>query len=81
MNEHNRHILHEISPLSDKDCFHIAERRKSEFTYPLHAHSEYEINFVENAEGVRRIVGDSVEVIGKYDLILIAGDLEHVWEH
>lgn len=76
-----RHIMHEITPLSDKDCFYIADRRKSEFTYPLHSHSEFEINYIENAEGVRRIVGDSVEIIGKYDLTLIAGeDLEHVWE-
>ena len=81
MNEHIGHILHEITPLSDKDCFYIADRRKSEFTYPLHSHSEFEINYVENAEGVRRIVGDSVEIIGNWDLTLIAGDeLEHVWE-
>ncbi|MFA7141119.1 MAG: AraC family transcriptional regulator [Proteiniphilum sp.] len=81
MNERHGHILHEITPLSDKDCFYIADRRKSEFTYPLHAHSEFEINYIENAEGVRRIVGDSVEEIGTYDLTLIAGEeLEHVWE-
>lgn len=81
MNEHIDHIIHEITPLSDKDCFYIADRRKSEFTYPLHSHSEFEINYLENAEGVRRIVGDSVEIIGKYDLTLIAGEeLEHVWE-
>ncbi len=80
-NSDGRHIIHEITPLSDKDCFYIADRRKSEFTYPLHSHSEFEINYIENAEGVRRIVGDSVEIIGKYDLTLIAGeDLEHVWE-
>ena len=36
---------------------------------------------MENAAGVKRIVGDSVEVIGNYDLTLISGeDLEHVWE-
>lgn len=81
MNENSSHIIHEITPLSDKDCFYIADRRKSEFTYPLHAHSEFEINYIENAQGVRRIVGDSVEIIGKYELTLIAGEeLEHVWE-
>ena len=81
MNTTNSHIIHEITPLSEKDCFYIADRRKSEFTYPLHSHSEFEINYIENAEGVRRIVGDSVEVIGKFDLTLIAGEeLEHVWE-
>lgn len=81
MNVDSRHIIHEITPLSDKDCFYIADRRKSEFTYPLHSHTEFEINYIENAEGVRRIVGDSVEIIGKYDLTLIAGEeLAHVWE-
>lgn len=81
MNRSRAHIMHEITPLSDKDCFYIADRRKSEFAYPLHSHGEFEINYVENAEGVRRIVGDSVEIIGKYDLTLIAGEeLAHVWE-
>ena len=47
----------------------------------MHSHTEFEINYIENAEGVRRIVGDSVEIIGKYDLTLIAGEeLAHVWE-
>lgn len=81
MNSPASHIIREITPLSEKDCFYIVDRKKTEFTYPLHSHSEYEINYIENAEGLRRIVGDSMEVIGKYDLTLIAGaDLEHVWE-
>ena len=75
-------ILHEITPLSDKDCFYIVERTKSEFTFPLHKHVEFELNYVENAAGARRTVGDSVEVIGNYDLVLITGrELEHVWEN
>ena len=64
-------IIREITPLSDKDCFYIAERYKTEFTYPIHNHSEFELNFTEKAAGVRRIVGDSSEVIGDYDLVLI----------
>lgn len=71
----------EITKLSNKDCFYIVERHKSEFTYPLHKHKEFELNFIENGRGVRRIVGDSVEEIGDYDLVLVgAEDLEHVWE-
>lgn len=74
-------IIREITPLSDKDCFYIAERYKTQFTYPIHSHMEYELNFTEKAAGVRRIVGDSVEIIGDYDLVLITGQqLEHVWE-
>lgn len=64
-----------------KDMLYIADRRKKEFTYPIHNHEVFELNFVEHAAGVRRIVGDSSEVIGEYDLVLITSpDLEHVWE-
>ena len=74
-------VFTEISRLSEKDCFYVVERHKTEFTYPLHQHKEYELNFIEHGAGCRRIVGDSVEEIGEYDLVLIgAGDLEHVWE-
>lgn len=74
-------VFTEISRLSEKDCFYIVERHKTEFTYPLHQHKEYELNFIERGAGCRRIVGDSVEEIGDYDLVLIgAEDLEHVWE-
>ena len=73
--------MREITPLSERDCFYIADRRKTEFTYPIHCHAEYELNFTEHASGVRRVVGDSAEVIGDYDLVLITGkELEHVWE-
>lgn len=75
------HVLHEITPLKDRDALYIADRHKKEFTYPIHCHNVCELNFVEHAEGVRRIVGDSNEVIGDYDLVLITSpDLEHVWE-
>ena len=64
-----------------KDVLYIADRHKKEFTYPIHNHEVFELNFVEHAPGVRRVVGDSNEVIGEYDLVLITSpDLEHVWE-
>lgn len=79
--ENQNYIIREITPLSDRDCFYIADRHKTEFTYPIHCHAEYELNFIEHAYGVRRIVGDSSEIIGDYDLVLITGkELEHVWE-
>ena len=74
-------VLHEITPLMGRDARYIADRNKKEFAYPIHNHEVYELNFVENAAGVRRIVGDSSEIIGNYDLVLITSpDLEHVWE-
>ena len=76
-----KRVIHEITPLMGKDVLYIAERRKKEFTYPIHNHEVFELNFVEHAPGVRRIVGDSNEVIGEYDLVIITGsELEHVWE-
>lgn len=74
-------VIHEISPLMGKDVLYIADRHKKEFTYPIHNHEVFELNFVEHAAGVHRIVGDSNEVIGDYDLVLITSpELEHVWE-
>ena len=74
-------VLNEITPLSDKDCFYIIDRHKTQFTYPVHRHKELEINYIENAAGACRIVGDSVETIGDYDLVLIGGEnLEHTWQ-
>ena len=81
MSNTSSHIIREITPLSERDCFYIADRYKKEFTYPIHCHPEFELNFTEHASGVRRIVGDSIEVIGEYDLVLITSkELEHVWE-
>ena len=65
----------------DTDALYIADRHKSEFSYPVHNHDVFELNFVENAAGVKRTVGDSNEVIGDYDLVLITNPtLEHAWE-
>jgi len=73
--------IREITPLTDVDCFYIADRHKSVFDFPIHCHHEFEINFIANAAGVRRTVGDSSEIVGDCDLVLITSpDLEHVWE-
>ena len=75
------HVMREITPLSERDCFYIADRHKSCFDYPIHCHPEYELNYIECGAGVRRTVGDSTEDIGDLDMVLIAGsELEHVWE-
>ena len=74
-------VLNEITPLSEKDCFYIVERHKHEFTYPLHLHKDYELNFIEHGAGAQRVVGDNLEEIGEYDLVLIGGEnLEHAWK-
>lgn len=73
-------IITEITPLSEKDCFYLIDRYKDRFTYPVHRHGEYELNFVANCEGARRVVGDSIETLGQYDLVLIGHGIEHGWE-
>lgn len=79
--EDESRVLHEITPLGAHDFLYIADRHKKEFTYPIHHHNILELNFVEHGAGVRRVVGDSSEVIDDLDLVLITGpELEHVWE-
>lgn len=81
MTQIKRTAVQELPPLQDSDCIYAIERKKSEFSFPIHYHSQYEINYVENASGARRIVGDSIEEIGDYDLVLISGEnLEHSWQ-
>jgi len=73
-------IFREVTPLSSRDCFMIFSRVKSEFNFPVHIHTEYELNFIENGSGARRVVGDSVEEIGDFELTLIASpNLAHGW--
>ena len=77
----NKGILKEITPLAEGDFMYVADRHKTGFTFPIHCHDVFELNFLENAEGCLRIVGDSRETVGNYDLVLITNsDLEHVWE-
>ncbi|EFI72242.1 MULTISPECIES: AraC family transcriptional regulator [Segatella] len=81
MDDKQHRVIHEVTPLVGSDILYIADRHKMEFTYPIHNHEVFELNFVANASGMRRIVGDSQEVIGDYDLVLITSPkLEHVWE-
>lgn len=70
----------EITPLSDKDFFYLIDRRKAFFDYPIHSHADYELNFVANAAGAHRVVGDSIEEITDYDLVLVGHGIEHAWE-
>ena len=73
-------VFREKSPLSNKDSFILFERTKSSFTFPIHVHNVWELNFVEHAVGARLIVGDSDEIIGEKDLVLVTStELKHAW--
>lgn len=54
-------------------------RYKTEFDFPVHFHEEYELNFIENAKGVKRIVGDSMEEIDDLELVLVGPNIPHAW--
>ena len=78
--KHMREVFNEITHLEPLDVFYVGERCKTIFDYPAHCHEEYELNFVENAAGVVRTIGDSRETIGNLDLVLMTGSkLVHVW--
>lgn len=75
-------VSREITQLNaDYDTFLFFDRTKNDFVYPIHFHPEYEINFVFNAAGAQRIVGDSIETIDDYELCLVGPNLYHVWEN
>ena len=78
----NTELFKEVSPLSSKDCFILIERQKTNFNFPIHIHPECELNFIENAKGAQRIVGDSIEEIDEEELVLVTNPhLEHAWKH
>jgi AraC-like DNA-binding protein len=75
----NKDIMREITPLTQNDCFTIFSRVKKEFSFPLHYHDEFELNFILNAGGAKRIVGDHIEVIDDVELVLLGPNLYHSW--
>ncbi len=72
-------LLREITPLTQNDCFSIFSRSKKEFDFPLHFHEEFELNFIRNAGGAKRIIGDHVEEITDTELVLVGPNLQHGW--
>jgi AraC-like DNA-binding protein len=75
----NKDIMREITPLTQNDCFTIFSREKKEFAFPLHYHDEFELNFIRNGRGAKRIVGDNIEVIEDLEMVLIGPNLYHSW--
>ena len=82
MQKVNSTIFQEITPLTEEDCLYVSARRKDCFNFPIHKHAEFELNFIEAAAGAERIVGDSIETIGDYELVLVGNsELEHGWNN
>jgi AraC-like DNA-binding protein len=72
-------IVEEITPLTPYDCFTIFAREKTFFDFPIHFHNEFELNFILNGEGVKRVIGDHSHVIGNIELVLIGSNIPHGW--
>jgi len=75
----NKKLLREITPLTQSDCFTLFSRSKKEFDFPLHFHEEFELNFIRNAGGAKRVIGDHVEEITDLELVLVGPNLQHGW--
>lgn len=72
-------LLREITPLTQNDCFTLFTRKKPKFDFPLHYHEEFELNFIQNAKGSKRIIGDHIEEIDDLELVLVGPNLQHGW--
>ena len=74
-----KNIQHEITPINEDDLFIILNHPKADFDYPIHFHSDFELNLVLWDFG-RRIVGDSIEPFKEVDLVLTGPNVPHKWE-
>lgn len=72
-------VFREITPLSPHDCFTVFTRDKKDFDFPVHCHEEYELNYILNGKGVRRIVGYHMAEIGETELVMVGGSIPHAW--
>ena len=72
--------MREITPLTSSDCFTLFSRVKSDFDFPLHCHEELELNFIMNAKGAKRVIGDHISEIDDLELVLVGSNLPHVWQ-
>lgn len=71
-------LQREIVPIVEEDLFIVLNHPNAEFDYPVHYHSEYEINLIIGTSG-QRIVGDSIEHFDDMDLALIGPNIGHAW--
>jgi AraC-like DNA-binding protein len=75
----NSQLLREITPLTQGDCFTLFSRLKTDFDFPLHYHEEFELNFIQNGKGAKRVIGDHLEEIDNLELVLVGPNLQHGW--
>ncbi|BAX79326.1 helix-turn-helix domain-containing protein [Labilibaculum antarcticum] len=74
-------IHREITPLQGSDCFLIFDRERNAFTFPIHFHPEFEITYIQNAKGGKRIIGDHIGEIREKELVIVGPNLYHGWDN
>ena len=72
-------ILKEIIPITLNDCYTILSRVKTDFDFPLHYHDAFELNYLRNTKGAKRIIGSHMEDIEDEELVMVGPNLEHAW--
>ena len=70
-------VHREITQLSPEDSFLVYERVKDDFDFPIHFHPEYELVFIEGADGNRH-VGNHFSRFKGSDLVLIGSYIPHL---
>ena len=68
----------EITPLASDDLFIVLNHLSAKFDYPVHYHTDFEINLVLDTYG-KRVVGDSIEEFSTLDLVMIGPNIPHKW--
>lgn len=71
--------FHESTPLTLEDCLLVFVRQNKKFDFPIHFHIEYELNFIINAAGAERIVGDNHAIISDVELVFVGPNVIHGW--
>ena len=70
--------VREITPINQDDFFILMKHENATFDYPIHFHSEFELNIISNIEGKRHI-GDSIEDFKYFDMVLVGPNVPHKW--
>jgi len=77
--ENKKVYKQEITPISTQDCFVVFDRKKLVVDFPIHYHSEYELNCIKNAKGLQRLVDKNVEETEYWELLLTGPNVIHGW--
>jgi len=72
--------LHKVTSLNAQDCLVYFSHVKNELDRPLHYHADYELHFILNAAGAKRIVGNHEAIISGLELVLTGPNLPHSWK-